>query len=28
VLDPSEIWDVVREQWAGQKVALREVWEG
>jgi murein tripeptide amidase MpaA len=27
VLDPSEIWDVVREQWAGQKVALREVWD-
>lgn len=28
VLDPKEIWSVVKEQWAGQLWTLREVWEG
>ncbi|KAL1595435.1 hypothetical protein SLS59_008368 [Nothophoma quercina] len=28
VLDPKEIWPVVKEQWAGQLWTLREVWNG
>lgn len=28
VLDPKEIWPVVKEQWAGQLWTLKEVWEG